>query len=557
MMRVLIIGGYGNFGFRLAKLLAGESQLHITLAGRSLEKAQHACEDLKNTLAEFHALKLDRTEDLTTQIKTVPDVIIDTSGPFQIYGDQPYNVVEYAIANGCHYLDISDSADFVSGISEFNQAAKDAEIIALSGLSTYPCLTSAVFLAYKGKFDAVTKVRAGIAPSPKAGLGRSVIEAITAYAGKPIPEYKNGKQHKNYGLTNGFKYRISPPGIDPLDVRLFSNVEAPETKLWPETFPQLKTLWFGAGPKPMFMHRALMGLSHLVRWKLLPGLAGLAGLMTWGLGIFTAGAHRGGMFVELSGTKNNEDQTLTWHLVAEGDDGPNIPIIPVAVTVLKMLEGNSPDVGARASVGAVSLSDYESLFEKFKITTGVWNSSETFDNLYEQAMGSAYTKLPLPIQGLHRIDGISTFEGRAKVTRGKSPVAWLAGLIFRFPKSTIDTPVKVVLSAQNGVETWERFFDGQRMVSLQEMGTGKWSGLIVEKFGPVAIAMAAIVKDGQMHLITKGWTFLGCPLPGWLAPGGEIFEHDSDGRFNFHVDICAPLIGRLVKYEGWLEPIAE
>jgi len=53
---------------------------------------------------------------------------------------------------------------------------------------------------------------------------------------------------------------------------------------------------------------------------------------------------------------------------------------------------------------------------------------------------------------------------------------------------------------------------------------------------------------------TKGWSFLGIPLPPFLRPGGDVYEtQDAEGRFVFHVDLKAPIFGRLCKYEGWLE----
>jgi len=69
-----------------------------------------------------------------------------------------------------------------------------------------------------------------------------------------------------------------------------------------------------------------------------------------------------------------------------------------------------------------------------------------------------------------------------------------------------------------------------------------------------AIGIALTVQDGRLHNITQCWSVFGVPLPRVLCPGGEVYEHAEDGRFNFHVDIKAPLIGRIVKYRGWLEP---
>ena len=38
--RVLIIGGYGNFGSYIARSLAGDADIHVLIGGRSAEKAQ-------------------------------------------------------------------------------------------------------------------------------------------------------------------------------------------------------------------------------------------------------------------------------------------------------------------------------------------------------------------------------------------------------------------------------------------------------------------------------------------------------------------------------------
>jgi len=157
------------------------------------------------------------------------------------------------------------------------------------------------------------------------------------------------------------------------------------------------------------------------------------------------------------------------------------------------------------------------------------------------------------LQNLHRIGEGKTFLGRCKVTRGSNPLSHIVATILRFPKASPDSPVKVVLTKDGDKEVWERFFDGKRMMSTQEAGRGKQSRLVVERFGPIAVHLAILVQDGQQILKTTGWSIFGVPLPRALVPGGEVFEHDADGRFNFHVDMVAPLIGRLVKYEGWLE----
>jgi len=554
-MRILIIGGYGFFGQRLAELLGDEADLEIFLAGRNLQKAEIICEGFRGRAARFSALTLDRDERLDTQIGDLaPDLIIDVSGPFQAYGAQPYRIVEYALAAGIHYLDIADGAEFVAGISQFNAAAKKKNLTVLTGVSTYPVLTSCAVDRLSESLDTLTDIRAGIAPSPHNDMGRSVVDAIASYAGKAFPVLQNGDLGQTYGLREGMSRTICASGKAPLDSLLFSNVDVPDGRVFGDYYAGLQNVWNGAGPKPVFLHRCLMGLAGLVQLRMLPNLLRLSPLFHFCMKHIASGAHRGGMFVEVDGMKDGDPTTRSWHLVGEGDDGPLIPVIPLAIVVKKMLKSERPASGARAAMGDVTLADYEAEFANYKIYTGVFDETDTGLSLYEKLLGSAYQDLAVPLQELHRIGTGKSFEGRCKVTRGRNPLSWVIAAIFRLPKASPDIPVRVVMTLKDGVEIWERFFDGRRMVSTQEAGAGRNARLATERFGPVAVHIAMLVQDGKMVLETKGWSVFGIPLPRFLVPRGEVFEHDADNRFNFHVDLCAPLIGRMVKYEGWLEP---
>jgi len=551
-MNMLIIGGYGFFGGKLSELLANESGLNIILAGRNFQKAQAACDKYIKGVAKFSALRFDRNKDIAPQLKSQDlDLIIDVSGPFQNYGEQPYRVIEYALSAGIHYLDIADGAEFVAGVSQFNSTAKNKNLTVLTGVSTYPVLTSCAVDSLAQDLDSVTHIRAGIAPSPHNDMGRSVVDAIASYAGKPFPVLKNGKADQAYGLTEGITRTICAPGTLPLDPLLFSNVDVPDGRLFGYYYDGLQSVWNGAGPKPVILHRFLMGLARLVKWKALPSLLPLSPIFHFCMKHIAGGAHRGGMFVEVDGVKVGQAIRRSWHLVGEGEDGPFVPVIPLAILVKKMLKGDWPDKGARAAMGDLSLADYDTEFAKLNIFTGRYEETAEV-SLYEETLGSAYTDMSAPLQNLHRIGKGKTFEGRCKVTRGRNPLSYIVAGVLRLPKASPDIPVRVVLTREGDKEIWERFFDGRRMISTQEAGRGKQSHLVIERFGPIAIHIAILVEDGKQILKTTGWSVFGIPLPKFLLPGGEVFEHDTDGSFNFHVDLVAPLFGRLVKYEGWL-----
>ena len=381
-----------------------------------------------------------------------------------------------------------------------------------------------------------------------------MVDAISSYAGKPFSVLKDGKKAQAFGLTDGMSRTICAPGKLPLDPLLFSNVDVPDSRLFGEYYDGLQSIWNGAGPKPVILHRCLMSLAKLVKWRALPSLLPLSPIFHFCMKHIAGGAHRGGMFVEVDGLKDKKPVTKSWHLVGEGDDGPLIPVIPLAILVKKMVKGDRPQHGSRAAMGDLTLADYEAEFSKLDIFTGVYGETEEL-SLYEEILGTAYEEMSEPLRNLHRIGKGKGFKGRCKVTRGRNPLAHIVATILRFPKAAPDIPVKVILTKKGDKEIWERFFDGRRMVSMQEAGRGKQSRLVIERFGPIAIHLAVLVEDGRQVLQTVGWSFLGIPLPKILMPGGDVFEHDKDGRFNFHVDLVAPLFGRLVKYEGWLEEV--
>lgn len=86
-------------------------------------------------------------------------------------------------------------------------------------------------------------------------------------------------------------------------------------------------------------------------------------------------------------------------------------------------------------------------------------------------------------------------------------------------------------------------------------GSGRWERLLCERFGPLTFAMALVPEDGRMHLVLRGWTVFGLPMPMWLCPRSVSWE-EVDDRFRFHVEISHPLTGLIVRYRGWLEPSA-
>jgi hypothetical protein len=78
-------------------------------------------------------------------------------------------------------------------------------------------------------------------------------------------------------------------------------------------------------------------------------------------------------------------------------------------------------------------------------------------------------------------------------------------------------------------------------------------GLLNERVGPSTFMFALEATPDGMALQLKGVRFLGVPLPGFLAPSVRTYESEREGRYRFEVEASLPLLGRIVRYEGWLE----
>jgi len=553
--RVLIIGGYGTFGGRLARLLADEPRLTILIAGRSREKAQAFC-DRFDAAAQMTPALFDRNRDIEAQLKSLaPELAIDASGPFQAYGANAYHVVEACLRLRIPYLDLADDPRFVESITQFDEAGKEAGIFVLSGVSTVPTLSTAVIRRLSRDMTMITSVKGGIAPSPFAGVGLSVVAAIASYAGKPLRIRRNGHDGTAAALIDSQRYTVAPPGRLPLRRLRFSLVDVPDLTLVPKLWPQIQSHWMGAAPQPALLHRALSSLAWLVRLRIVPALRPVASLFHRVLSVLRWGEKRGGMFMEMNGIlQSGEPVTRSWHMIAEGDEGPFVPSIAAAVLIRKRLENITPVPGARACTNDVELEDYEDVFAQHGIVSGM-RERKPFDAnlpLYRQYLGEAWDELPAPIREMHDATGTWVAEGRADIERGKNPLARIAAFINRFPKAGRDVPITVTFESKDGREIWTRNFAGKRFASVQYEGRSRDEGLICERFGPLVFAMALVIADGKMQLVQRQWSAFGIPLPRFLMPVGNTFESAEDGKFHFHVEIGFPWTGLIVRYRGWL-----
>jgi hypothetical protein len=555
ILKILILGGYGVFGGRLAELLSDIAGLELIICGRSLEHAARFCAAYRGK-ASARPLQSDRAEITETLAAEGPDLVVDASGPFQTYGDDPYGVIRACIASGTDYMDFADAADFVFGVSQFDAEAKAAGVFILSGVSSFPVLTSAVLREMEKTTD-ITSVEGGIAPSPFAGIGLNVMRAVVGYAGAPVKLLRNGVQTHAIGLAESMRYTIAVPGRLPLRNIRFSLVDVPDLQVIPLEHATLRDISMGAGPVPEFLHRILNLLAKARATLSLPSLVPLSGLFYRVLNLMRFGEHRGGMFVRARGLKDGKPVEQSWHLLAEGDDGPYIPSMAIEAIVRKLLNGIRPPPGARPATHALELADYDLMFAHRPIYTGFRKTETEAAPIYRQVLGTAFDKLPPQLKALHGATQSRKWVGRAEVKRGTSRIARVIAAIIGFPDAAADIPVSVALSSKQGIETWTRTFGKKSFFSVQQPGMGRNDCLMLERFGLITVALALVMEGDRLFFIPRNWSLLGIPLPRFLLPKGETFETERDGLFCFDVKIAMPGVGLIVAYKGVMEPVME
>jgi len=550
-MKILILGGYGVFGGRLAELLSDSAELTLLISGRSAQKAQLFCERHQR-VARMLPVAADRADIVSVLQQQRPDVLVDASGPFQEYAGNPYSVVEACINERIHYLDFADGAEFVFGIRQFDDAAKSAGVFVLSGVSSFPVLTAAVIREFQKSMQ-VHAVKGGIAPSPYAGVGQNVMRAVLGYAGGSVQLMRGGKEEVVGGLCESMHFTVAPPGQLPLENLLYSLVDVPDLRVIPEELPAIHDIWMGAGPKPEILHKALRLLARL-RWRLkLPSYTPMASLCHWIINHLRFGEHRGGMFVEVMGEGAHGPCRRSWHLLAEGDDGPYIPSMAISTLILKMIVDDSPKPGARPATTALTLPDYDDVFSSTDISTGFRDDSAgNDDGVFATVLGDSFAALPQSLQTFHGNASDAVWEGSAEVLAGRSFVSRLVARVFGFPTKNQRTDVCVTVKRSDSHEQWQRDFGGTRFRSRLSLGRDREQHLVCETFGWVTVALALVWDGERLLYVPRRWRLGFLPLPKLLLPKGDSFEKDESGQFSFDVELAAPIIGQLVAYKGTL-----
>ena len=550
--RVLIIGGYGVFGLRLARRLAREPGLDIVVAGRSRAKAAAACADWGGTP---YALDRDAEGELERALADLaPSLVIDAAGPFQAYGADPLRVARAAIEAGAHYLDLADDRDFVVAIEALDDLAKQRGVSAIAGASSIPALSGAAADALAAGLARVAVVDGVIVPGNRAPRGLSVVRAILAQVGHPLRTWRGGCWHLVTCWGRPATMRLSLPDGSALSPRWTSVIGAPDYDLFPRRYGATSVL-FRAGLELRILHGGLWLLGWLVRLRILRSLAGLARPTRFiAERLKGLGTDRGAMAVGVTGRDGaGNARRRTWTLIVEAGDGPNVPPTPAFVVARKILSG-SVDSGARPCLGLFTLDEAEAGLQPFAIRTG--RDDQPAPPLFERALGDHFHRLPAPVQDLHDVFDRRIFVGHARVDRGSGLLARLCAALGGFPPATDGLPVEIEKVRLDGVERWTRRFGRHVFRSRLSRRPGDPGNVVWERFGILSFEITLQPDDDGLAYPVRRGRLLGIPLPRFVVPVSRTRESvDARGAVRFDVELSLRTGGLIVRYAGALQPL--
>jgi len=361
-MRIVVLGGLGNFGARICRALVEHPGIEVIAVSRNPDQGpQDICTDSRIQRADLDTGSpyfKDALQGLW------PHVVIHCAGPFQ---GQDYRVVAATVSVNAHYIDLADGRDFVAHFAANNDTeVSAADLLAVSGASTVPALSSAVVDHLARRFERVKEIQIVIAPAQRAQRGAATLAGVFSYAGKPFKWLSGGEWDTVYGWQELRRIRIEGVGT-----RWAAACDVPDLELFPARYPGVETVEFRAALEVGAQHGALWSAAMLRRGGLRLPIerwgAPLDQLASWLNGF---GSEAGGMLVSVAGTlADGRSARMDWHLAAPENHGPEIPCMAAVLIARKLANGELTARGALPCTGLLTLAEFEPEFARWGIST--------------------------------------------------------------------------------------------------------------------------------------------------------------------------------------------
>lgn len=193
-MRIIVLGGAGDMGSRAVQDLALSPGVEaVTVADRNAAAAEGVAAALRGRGAQVHARSVDANDQQTlVEAMRGHDVAASALGPFYRFETK---LVSAAIETGVDYASICDDwSAALAVLAEFDEPARRAGRIVLTGLGASPGITNVGIRHVAGQLDRIRRVDVNVFQPLSAGGGEAVLKHMLFIISGEVAAWRQGRQ---------------------------------------------------------------------------------------------------------------------------------------------------------------------------------------------------------------------------------------------------------------------------------------------------------------------------------------------------------------------------
>lgn len=348
-MKVLIIGGRGALGRRIAKTLAADSGLELVLAGRDADAARATAEPLGATFARLDVADSGSWSSVLDGV----GVVVDASA----FAGRDHALVRASLDAGAHWLDLSANRAWVGGIGELDDLARERERVALAGAGFFCAGLDALARAAAAPMVRTNEVLVGIAPGGRGRYGpATAAEWLGAHRG-PVRMLIGGEwtEREFFGDARFFEHP------EPLGAQRSFNLDCADLELFTERPVRASSVRVSLSFQGTLRNRVA---ERIFRGAARPDpLASARRWATWGGSPDVAGV------TMVARGLNDKRLPVEARVSIQGSNPePVVETAPAVALVRQLAAGEGPEPGAGPCVGAVDEAAFLAALEGHGLT---------------------------------------------------------------------------------------------------------------------------------------------------------------------------------------------
>jgi len=348
----LILGGYGNTGKLISRLLMQESSVRLVLAGRTIENAEAAAAQLNSRFEgdRVSATYADASDvvSLTKALEGVDFIIVASSS--SEYAEQ---AARAALDVGVDYLDIQYSTKKTAALKALAGEITNSGYCFITEGGFHPGLPAALIRYVAQFFDHMeTAIVGSVIKVDWASLTMSdstVYEFMEEISDFEALVFKEGRW-KKARMLGVMDYITMDFGGD-FRKQYCAPMFLEEMRPIPDMFPSLSKTGFFVGGFNWFVDWLVFPI-YMLGMRLFPQTTRkpLGDLMKWGLTAFSKPPYGTALRAEARGEKESKDIAVNVSIYHE--DGYMLTAIPVVACLLQYLDGSlrKPGLWTQANI---------------------------------------------------------------------------------------------------------------------------------------------------------------------------------------------------------------